>query len=321
MMQSSHIKARSGLARGLAHTAALIFILAGVAFPAQAQSDTNLLAKVQALKALESSLHYQQGQITLKSGLATISLPDAFRYLSPVDAETVLFKIWGNPPGAKPLGMIVPAGMSILSPSSWAVIITYNNDGYVKDADAGKIDYSGLLQKMQEATREASKKRVEQHYPSMELVGWAAPPVYDKDTHKMYWAKEIHFGDSKHNTLNYNIRVLGRHGVLVLNAVAPMDIFPQIQEQTPDVVKMVDFTEGNRYADFNHSTDKVAAYGLAALVVGGIAAKAGFFKILLVGLLAAKKFIIIGLIAFASFFKKIFKRKPPASSPPSTPAL
>ena len=26
---------------------------------------------------------------------------------------------------------------------------------------------------------------------SMELVGWAAPPRYDKATHKLYWAKEL----------------------------------------------------------------------------------------------------------------------------------
>ncbi len=320
-MPSHPLKARSAMAPRFARLAALAFILAGLALPAPAQTDTNLLARLLALKTLESNLHFQQGKITLKDGLAAISLPDAFRYLSPEDAETVLVKIWGNPPGAKPLGMIVPADTSVLAPSSWAVVITYDNDGYVKDSDATKIDYASLLQQMQKATRQASQARVEQHYPSIELIGWATPPVYDKDTHKMYWAKEIHFGDSTHNTLNYNIRVLGRRGVLVLNAVAPMSIFPQIQQQTPDVVKMVDFTDGNRYADFNHSTDKVAAYGLAALVLGGIAAKAGFFKILLVAILAAKKFIIIGLIAVAAFFKKFFQRKPPASPPPPTPAL
>jgi uncharacterized membrane-anchored protein len=321
MMQFNRIQPRLDMAPRFARTAVLAFFLAALVFPVRAQTDTNLLARLLALKTLESNLHYQQGKITLKDGLATVTLPDAFRYLSPEDAETVLVKMWENPPGAKPLGMIVPADKSVLSPSSWAVVITYNNDGYVKDSDASKIDYTSLLQQMQKATRQASQTRVEHHYPSIELIGWAAPPVYDKDTHKMYWAKEIHFGDSRNNTLNYNIRVLGRRGVLVLNAVAPMSLFPQIQAQTPDVVKMVDFADGNRYADFNRSTDKVAAYGLAALVLGGIAAKAGFFKILLVALLAAKKFIIIGLIAVAAFLKKFLKRKPPASPPPPTPAL
>jgi uncharacterized membrane-anchored protein len=316
-----------GLARKFACAALAGLILAGFAVrtPAQADTnsitDTNLLAKLQAIKALAAQLHLEKGKITLKDGLATINLPDNFRYLSPDDTATVLFKIWGNPPGPKPLGMIVPDDFSVLDPSSWVVVITYDSDGYVKDADADKIDYTKLLSQMQDSVREASKARVEKHYPSIDLVGWAAPPVYDKATHKMYWAKEIRFGESTGNTLNYNIRALGRRGVLVLNAVAPMEAFPEIQKRAPDIVQMVDFTDGNRYADFNGSTDKVAAYGLAALVLGGIAVKAGLFKVILVGLLAAKKFIIIGAAAAASYFKKFFKRKPTAPAQTPTPGV
>jgi uncharacterized membrane-anchored protein len=140
----------------------------------------------------------------------------------------------------------------------------------------------------------------------VELVGWAARPRYDKQTHKMYWAKELRFADSDGNTLNYNLRVLGRGGVLNLNAVASMAALPQIETSVPEIVGLVNFTEGNRYADFKQGTDKVAAYGLAALVAGGVAAKAGFFKIILVGLLAAKKFVIIAVIAVAAALKKMF---------------
>lgn len=41
----------------------------------------------------------------------------------------------------------------------------------------------------------------------------------------------------------------------------------------------------------------LSTYGIAALVAEGIAAKLGFFKGLWVALFAAKKFIIIGIIA------------------------
>ncbi|HEY5893151.1 MAG TPA: hypothetical protein VIT91_07960 [Chthoniobacterales bacterium] len=44
----------------------------------------------------------------------------------------------------------------------------------------------------------------------------------------------------------------------------------------------------------------LSTYGIAALVAGGIAAKLGFFKGLWVALFAAKKFIIIGIIALWS---------------------
>jgi uncharacterized membrane-anchored protein len=63
--------------------------------------------------------------------------------------------------------------------------------------------------------------------------------------------------------------------------------------------------------------DKVATYGLAALVAGGAlaaAAKLGFLKILWIGILAAKKLIIVGVVAIVAFFKKLFKRRGNSSS-------
>jgi uncharacterized membrane-anchored protein len=99
--------------------------------------------------------------------------------------------------------------------------------------------------------------------------------------------------------------------VLELNAIAGLDQLAEIDAQTPQILGMVDFKEGSRYADFDPKVDKVAKYGIATLVAGGVlavAAKAGFFKLLLVGLLAAKKFVIIGVIAVVAFIKKFFKR-------------
>ena len=189
------------------------------------------------------------------------------------------------------------------------MIISYSDDGYVKDDDAAKIDYDELMKKMKEGTAEVNKERTKQGYPAIQLVGWAAPPRYDKVEHKMYWAKDLKFAGQEGDTLNYNIRMLGRHGVLVLNVVANMAQLTEVQGATPAMMKMVNFQDGHRYADFNSSTDKIATYGLAALVAGGIAAKAGLFKLLLVGLLAAKKFIIIAALAVASYFKKLFRRK------------
>jgi len=138
---------------------------------------------------------------------------------------------------------------------------------------------------MQQATKTANEARAKQGSPAVELVGWASRPRYDKQTHKMYWAKELKFSDSKSNTLNYSIRVLGRAGVLNLNVVASMDALSRIEANAPEIVGLVNFTEGNRYADFKQGADKVAAYGLAALIAGGIAAKAGLFKVILVALL------------------------------------
>jgi uncharacterized membrane-anchored protein len=191
------------------------------------------------------------------------------------------------------------------------VTIDYSEDGYVKDGDASKINYDDLLKKMQKGIAANNAERQKQGYPPITLVGWAAPPHYDSATHKLYWAKQLKFGDEPGDTLNYSIRMLGRKGVLELNAVAAIGQFAEIDKQTPQILGMVDFKEGSRYADFDPKVDKVAKYGIATLVAGGVlagAAKLGLLKGLWVFILAAKKFIIIGVIAAVAFFKKLFKR-------------
>jgi uncharacterized membrane-anchored protein len=209
--------------------------------------------------------------------------------------------------------MIVPAGVNPMSPESWGVVITYDKDGHVKDDDADGIDYGKLLKEMQEGLEESNAERKKQGYRAMTLIGWAETPHYDKASHKLYWAKELQSEGDAHHGLNYNIRVLGREGVLVLNAVASIEQLGQIRTEMQKVTSFTNFTAGNRYADFNGSTDKVAEYGIAALVAGGVAAKLGFFGKLFALLLVFKKLIIVGLAAVGSVFWKFFKREPKAA--------
>ena len=268
------------------------------------------------MRQLSSGLKPMTGNIVLPDNIATIAVPQNFRYLSAKDAETVLVGIWGNPK-QKSLGMIVPVGFDPLARGGWAVDITYSPDGYIKDDDAAEINYAKLLDQMRTAVAEANKERVKQGYPAVELVGWASPPRYDAATHKLYWAKEVKFSGARVNTLNYNIRMLGRQGVLVLNVIGGMPQLAEIERATPAILGMVNFNPGHRYADFDSSTDKVATYGLAALVVGGIAAKAGLFKVVLAALLAAKKLVLMAAVAVSAFFKKHFKRRKAATADPA----
>ncbi len=263
--------------------------------------------KEDALKLVQS-LRRRQGEIDLRNGVATLNVPKEFDYLDPEDAQTVLVKLWGNPPHAKILGLLLPADMSPLAEGCWAVTISFVEDGFVRDDDANKINYDDLLKKMKKTVHEANAARQKQGYSSVELIAWAAPPRYDAAAHKLYWAKELQFGGSEERTLNYDIRILGRRGILVLNAVASMDKLETIQKEAPGILAMVNFKKGHAYSDFDPKLDKVATYGIAALVAGGIAAKLGLFKGLLVFLLAAKKFLILGLVAIATFFKKLFSK-------------
>jgi uncharacterized membrane-anchored protein len=206
----------------------------------------------------------------------------------------------------------MPDGVSPLDKNSWAVVMTYEADGYVSDKDAASINYTELLTQMQEGVASANEERQKAGYEPVHLVGWAKAPSYDNQTHKLYWAKELKFGTQPNNTLNYNIRMLGRGGVLVLSGVAAMSQLPEIEQATPKILAAIDFNPGHRYGDFNPKSDKVAEYGLAALVAGtatAAAVKLGFFKALWVAILAAKKFIVIGVVAIAASIRKLFRRK------------
>jgi uncharacterized membrane-anchored protein len=265
--------------------------------------------------ALEASFTYRQGDVVLGDGLATLHVPASFRYLGPEDSRRLLIEGWGNPPMDAPLGMILPTALSPLSEDGWGVVITYDEDGYVEDDEAETLNYSELLADMQEGTRAESEARAKDGYESIELVGWASPPRYDAATHKLYWAQELAFGGTPEHTLNYGIRVLGRRGVLVLNAVSAMSMLNAVQADMQSVMSFVDFSEGHRYADFVPGVDKVAVYGIGALVAGKLAAKVGLFKLLLPALVAAKKLVIVGVVALAAFFRRLFGRKTPAEAP------
>jgi uncharacterized membrane-anchored protein len=256
-----------------------------------------------------ASLHFQTGTIAVRNAHSTLKLTPDFRYLDAADAQRVLEQLWGNPPDPGVLGMLVPASTSLTDGQSWAVVITYSDDGHVSDQEAATIDYDKLLKDMQQQTQQANAERTKRGYDRVELVGWAAPPHYDMATNKLYWAKELAFSGAPRHTLNYDIRILGRGGYLSLNAIAGMDQLPLVRTQMQKVLGMTDFDAGQRYTDFNASTDKIAAYGIGALVAGTLAAKAGLFAKLLALLLAFKKAAIVGFAALAAGLRKLFRRR------------
>ena len=253
----------------------------------------------------ESKLAYKTGTVQLSGGMATIKLPGSFRYLDEQDSRRVLVA-WGNPPESAQdvLGMLVPSDTSPLSEDGWAIVITYDEDGYVSDEDAKTLNFDKMLSEMQEQTTETNKLREKEGFEPVMLVGWAEPPHYDAAAHKLYWAKELKFGESKDHTLNYAIRILGRRGVLQLNAVSSIGQLAAVKEGTPDVLGAVEFNEGHRYTDYLPGTDKAAAYGIGGLILGGAAAKAGLFKGLWLALLASKKLVFGGLVALGVLVKK-----------------
>jgi uncharacterized membrane-anchored protein len=234
------------------------------------------------LQAIEKNLKYETGEVKIGTNLANIKIPAGFRFLDAKQAQYIVYDVWGNPKGDedKVFGLIVPEKQGVTEHGSWAFIVEYDEMGFVKDDDADKINYDDMLKEMKTDEKEANEQRKKMGFDAVHIVGWAQKPYYDKEKKVLHWAKELSFEGSEENTLNYNIRVLGRKGVLVLNAVGDMNRLPEINQNIASVLGSVQFLEGSRYADFNPSVDKVAAWTVGGLVAGKVLAKVGLFAIL-----------------------------------------
>lgn len=264
---------------------------------------SSLPAQEEADRISDQNLQYQSGRVVLDGEIATVTVPEGFKFLDAKQSRTVLEDMWGNPPDESILGMLFKKNESPLSDNfSYAVTVSFSEDGYVKDDEAKEIDYDELLQSMKDDEEGDNKERTEEGYPPIRLIGWASPPFYDAETKKLHWAKNLKFGDEEINTLNYNIRMLGRKGVLVLNVISDMNQIEAVKRDVPTILASTEFNEGHRYADFNPGIDTVAAYGIGALIAGKVFAKAGLFVLL------AKfwKLIAIGVVAFGGMLRKLF---------------
>ena len=252
-----------------------------------------------------SAMDIKQGKIALGAGV-TLDIPAEFYFLDAKDGRFILETWWENPPSTNTLGMIFPRDRSPLE-DGWGIEIFFDPMGYVSDEDATDINYDELLAEMQKDTAAANEDRVKAGFAKVDLLGWAAPPHYDAAERKLYWAKSLHFDGDSFDTLNYNIRALGRKGVLVVNFIASDDHLPQVERAVPHVLKMISFDEGHRYADFIPGTDTVAAVGIGGLIAGKVMAKTGLLVLLLAFL---KKGAFLLFVPLFWLKRKIFGSKP-----------
>lgn len=266
---------------------------------AQKDKEEVVLDLTKQFDSIEKSLKYEHGIIELDNGIGKIKIPKGFKYLNAQQAEKVLVDVWGNPKSETPsLGMIMLENQGVTGMNGYVFNIEYDAIGYVKDDDADDIDYDELLTQMKEDSKAENEIRVKEGYEPITIVGWAAKPFYDKDRKILHWAKEIKFGKDEVNTLNYNIRILGRKGVLVLNAISTVKELPLVKKDISKVLNIVEFNDGYRYDQFDSNVDDVAAWTIGGLVAGKVLAKVGFFAAIL-------KFWKVIAIAFLAFFGKI----------------
>ena len=148
--------------------------------------------------------------------------------------------------------------------------------------------------------------------PALEIVGWAEKPAYDAGTHRLVWAMSSkHKGAAANEPqgVNYNTYALGREGYFSLNLVTDLKDLGTHKASAQALLAALDYKQGKRYADFDKSTDKVAEYGLAALVVGLGAKKLGLFAVIAAFVAKFAKVAILAAVVLGGTFLKLFKRK------------
>jgi uncharacterized membrane-anchored protein len=239
---------------------------------------------------------------------AVLAVPKGYGFVPATEAARVM-KSMGNSTGDGLLGLLLPDDET---GGSWFVLANFEKSGYIKDDDAKNWNADELLASLKEGTEEGNKERVARGIPEMEVVGWVEKPHYDAATQRLIWSAST---QDKHATadgkkgVNYNTYALGREGYISMNLVTSLDDVEARKPIAKTLLGALTFNEGKRYADFNGSTDKVAEYGLAALI-GGIAAK----KLGLLALGAAffakfAKIIAVAALALGGGLTKYFKGK------------
>jgi uncharacterized membrane-anchored protein len=300
---------------------------------AKAQTDTSaaqvdpavLQAAYQAYTdSVVATFKYQTGTVQLGNSVATLKVPAGYKYLDAAAANIVLTDLWGNPPAeseeGKSLGLLFPENSGPMDTNVvHAIDITYSEEGFIDDSDANGLDYDDLLKQMKEDTKAENEQRVAAGYEPIELVGWASAPFYDEANKKLHWAKEIRFGESDVNTLNYNIRILGRKGYLMLNAIGSMAVLPGVKKGIEPILASVDFNDGYRYRDFDSSIDEVAAVGIGGLIAGKVLMKVGILAKLGIFLAKFWKLALLAIVGAGAGLKRFFTGKKEEAPLPEEP--
>jgi uncharacterized membrane-anchored protein len=243
-----------------------------------------------------NKLHWQFGGPGHIGSQATIQIPTGYAFLESSGTRRFL-ELNGNLP---------EDGNYIIAPKDqrWFATFNFRDSGYVSDDE--KLDPDALLATLKAGNREQQAEMKQRGLDPLILEGWFVEPHYDLVTKRLEWGLRLRT-EAGQSVVNYTIKLLGRRGVM--NAILVSDPQPMDRDtrEFKTLLQGYSFSQGERYSEFR-AGDKVAEYGLGALIVGGAAAaaaKSGAFK-------GLAKVIGIGAItaiaAIGGFFRKIFRR-------------
>jgi uncharacterized membrane-anchored protein len=281
----------------------LVALLAGTAAAQPAGSDDPDAAVWQA--AGEAMLRGPQ-DVPLRNQ-ATLQLPEGYGFVPHAEAVR-LMELMGNQTDSNFLGMIFPVGTP---GADWFVTVDFDDAGYIKDEEAKDWDAAGLLDNLKKGTEQGNDRRTKVGVPPIEVTRWIERPAYDAATHRLVWSAEVRLKNEPDPDpgVNYNTYVLGREGYISLDLVTSTSAVEEHKPAAHELLAAVSFNDGKRYGDFNSSTDKVAAYGIAALVGGLAAKKLGLIAVGAAFFAKFAKLILVGVAALGGGMAKLWKGK------------
>lgn len=272
------------------------------ALPAGAQEG--LSPEQMALLQKYASIQWESGPYTGRIGNhAEIKLPAGFAFTGTQGAQDLL-EIYGNPPNSSILAAIVPEDEE----ADWTLVFQFDDIGYVDDSDRDALDADALIKAFRDGIPAGNRERRSMGLEELHGMDWQVPPFYDPQTNNLTWGLKLDFASG--SAINYDIRILGRRGVMQATLVGAPETYAAALPQVETLLADFSYLSGNKYAEWSQG-DKVAGVGLAGLVAGGgvvAAAKTGLLA--KIGLILAKggKGLIIGLIVLFATLGSFFKR-------------
>ena len=267
-----------------------------------------------------NSINWQEGPADGSLGIvASVQVPKSCKFTDAKGAKTFI-ELTQNPTSGQEQGLMVCTLSAANGDTSkarfWWAVFEYDPSGYVKDDDKSKLDAKKILKTITDATADGNDERKSRGWTQIKVAGWARPPYYDSLTHNLTWATDVvALDDANNRTINHSVRLLGRGGVMNVDLVSDPVEYEEALPTFDEMIGTTKFNSGQTYAEWKPG-DKVAKYGLTALVAGGAGAaamKLGLFgkawKLIVGIVLALKKLVIVVVAAIAGFFKKLFKKK------------
>jgi uncharacterized membrane-anchored protein len=244
-----------------------------------------------------SGIKWQDGPTVGYLGdIAQLKIPAGYRFTGKAGALRVM-ELTHNPSSGHELGVVIPDG-----DVKWFMTFEFSETGYVKDDDKDSLDADAILKSIQQGTEAANDERRKRGWKSFHVTGWETKPYYDPLTHNLTWAIDGRGDDPQEGgDVNHSIRLLGRGGTMNVDLVVSPANYQASLAQFNSVIGGFSYIQGQRYSDFR-AGDKVAKYGLTALIAGGAGA-----VLLKTGLLAKFwKLIVVGIAALIGLIKKLF---------------